>query len=128
MPRLPKHPAVWFGSLAGWFGLLWFLSSMSGVGGGPQIPHLDKVAHFVYFLAGGFLFSGWILKLRPAAPDWRKIMLFTVCAMALTGGLDEWHQCYTPGRSGADPWDWLADVLGGAAGGLVCKTLHRILR
>lgn len=127
MLRLPKLPAIWFGSLVGWFGLLWFLSSMSGVGSGPNITHLDKVAHFGYFLAGGFLFAGWMLNRRPAAPNWRKIILLSVCVMACIGAIDEWHQCYTPHRSGADPWDWLADVLGGAAGAFMLKTLHRIL-
>ena len=35
---------------------------------------------------------------------------------AIIGALDEYHQTFTPGRSGNDPWDLLADTVGAAAG------------
>jgi VanZ family protein len=127
MPRLPKHPAPWFSALAFWIGLLWLLSSIPGANRGPEIDHIDKVAHFGYFFGGGLLFAGCLLSLSRKAPDWRKIIGFTVLAMAIIGFLDEWHQTFTPGRSGADPWDWLADLLGGTAGAFFLKSLHRRL-
>jgi len=41
-------------------------------------------------------------------------MVALVCSVI--GRLDEYHQTFTPGRSGNDTGDWLADTLGGAAG------------
>ena len=35
---------------------------------------------------------------------------------SVIGRLDEYHQTFTPGRSGNDYGDWLADTLGAAAG------------
>jgi VanZ family protein len=51
-----------------------------------------------------------------------------ILGMALIGFLDEWHQLSTPGRSGGDPWDWLADLLGGAVGAFIFKAVHVRLR
>ena len=125
MPRLPKHPAVWFSGLISWQGLLWFFSSQPGMGGGPDIDHIDKLAHFVFFLAGGFLFSGCHFRIRPETPDWKRIIVTAVIAMAVIGWLDEWHQTQVPGRSGADVWDWLADVLGATVGALALRNLQQ---
>lgn len=128
MHRFPRHPAVWFSALACWFGLLWFLSSHSG---GPQklppLPHFDKLAHFSYFLAGGFLLAGGSFWRNPQPGSWKRILGGTILVIAAVGGIDEWHQCYTPGRNGADPWDWLADVLGGTAGAFLFKVIQRRL-
>lgn len=121
MPRLPKHPAAWFSALICWLGLLWFVSSRPGMGGGPDIDHLDKVAHFGFFLAGGFLFAGCHFQIRPENSDWKRIIFTAVIAMAVIGWLDEWHQTHVPGRNGGDVWDWLADLLGGMAGALSAK-------
>jgi VanZ family protein len=91
------------------------------------IPHFDKLEHFGYFLIGGFLLSGGIFTANPERSSWKRIVWTTVIAIAAIGCIDEWHQCFTPGRSGGDPWDWLADLLGGTAGALVLKAVHERL-
>ena len=50
-----------------------------------------------------------------------------VIVLATVGALDEWHQSWVPGRSGNDPGDWLADVVGALTGGLVFKRFHCLL-
>jgi VanZ family protein len=124
MPRLPTHPLPWLSALFCWLAVLWFLSSRSSLGGGPEIPHLDKIAHFSYFFGGGFVLCGSLLSLRDRSPDWQVLIPTTLIAMALIGWLDEWHQTFTPGRNGGDFWDWLADVAGGLAGALAFKAIH----
>ena len=46
---------------------------------------------------------------------------FIVSALLLSffGATDEWHQQFTPGRSGKDVGDWTADSIGGLAGSLL---------
>lgn len=122
MLRLPRHPAVWFAALLLWFGVLWFCSTIEG-GDAPQpLPHFDKFLHFSYFFAGGILAAGWLHALRP---DWKRIVPAAIVLLAVLAFIDEWHQCYTPGRSGADPWDWLADLLGASCGACALKALQR---
>lgn len=127
MLRFTRHPALWLAGLLVWFGTLWALSSLHSAGPRIDVRHIDKLMHFGYFLGGGWLFAGWRFRLAPAAPDWRRIFFSTVTAMALVGAIDEWHQTYTPGRSGGDPWDWTADLLGGAAGALALRAVHQRL-
>jgi VanZ family protein len=74
------------------------------------------------------LLSAWLFRLRPDPPDWKAILSTTILAIALIGGLDEYHQTFTPGRSGNDPYDWLADVLGAAAGAFAFKRFHHRLK
>ena len=125
MPRLPRSSAVWLVPLLVWFGLLWILSSRPGSGQPPLFPHFDKLLHFTYFFGGGFLTAGWLSRFQTPRPEWRVILPTAIIAMALIGISDEWHQLHTPGRSGGDPWDWLADLLGGAAGAFTLKFAHR---
>jgi VanZ family protein len=122
MLRLPRHPAVWFTALLLWFGLMWFFSSIEGSNAPPLLPHLDKLMHFSYFFAGGILTARWLHALRL---DWKRILPTAIILLAVLAFIDEWHQCYTPGRSGADPWDWLADLLGASCGTFLLKALHR---
>jgi VanZ family protein len=77
--------------------------------------HIDKLEHTLYFTAGGLCF---LLGLRLAgfARKTRNAIVVTALFCSLVGGLDEWHQTYTPGRSGGDVWDWVADTLGGFIG------------
>jgi VanZ family protein len=128
MPRLPFPAAAWFAALAVWFGVLWTLSSNHVPGPPLPVPHLDKAAHFIYFLCGGFICAGWHRKFRPNPTAWGLTISLAIVAMALIGALDEWHQCHTPGRHGGDPWDWLADLLGGTTGVLLLKSIHRQMK
>lgn len=130
--RLPIfHPAIPAVLLGMWFVGLWLVSSLPGNDVSlPAFPHADKIAHFGYFLGGGFLLAWLLRSLRPWSA-WR-VALTVLAIIAVIGAGDELHQLFTPGRSGADHGDWLADVAGGFAGAwiflmfyvLVNRTTH----
>ena len=108
--------SVFLGFLFGlWLVSLWILSSIPGEDVHlPAFPGADKAAHFAYFLIGGFLLAGLLNRTL----GWRgwKLLGTLLCVMALIGALDELHQLHTQDRSGADPFDWIADCSGGALG------------
>ena len=117
--------------LAVWLGGLWLLSSLPGNKIHlPSVAYADKVAHFAYFLGGGFLLA-WLVRGLVKWVSWR-VALVTFALIAVVGAVDELHQTWTPGRSGGDRGDWLADVSGGLTGawifliiyGLVTRPTH----
>lgn len=83
----------------------------------------DKAAHFVAFAVGGVLLA---LAFRFAF-TWPKTVIFrrAVLILALYAASDEWHQTYTPGRSGGDVRDWIADLFGCAAGAAAVVAMRR---
>lgn len=106
-----------------WLVGLWVLSSLPGSKVSlPPIPYADKVAHFGYFLGGGFLLA-WSLQVYFS---WRRgmVILVTLGVMAAVGAGDELHQLFTPNRSGADLGDWIADFLGSLVGVLGFIFIH----
>lgn len=118
------RPRTWMILWAAWLAALCVLSSMSQPGPKIDLSGVDKVEHAVYFCAGGACLA-LAAALRAGGSDpqtalalprrwWWKVALLVVLASAVVGWLDEWHQSFTPGRFGLDPWDWLADVTGGA--------------
>lgn len=121
--NLPKRAFIWISVWVIWFVTLWFLSSLQpSTPKGPEIPHFDKVQHFVYFAIGGVLFSGWLKIKRPPMTA-LSIILLTTLIGATVGAVDEYHQTFTPGRSGNDPYDWTADLLGSFFGAFCCLRL-----
>ena len=129
MPQLPGSPKFWLAGFILWFVSLWILSSFAMPGEfNPRIENVDKLQHFGFFFGGAGLLSAALFRLKPEAPDWKRIITAAVIAMALVGWLDEWHQSFTPGRSGNDIYDWLADVLGALAGSFTLRALHRRLK
>ena len=98
-----------------WAATIFYLSSLSG----PDIEKIgihiwDKAAHFLAFFSGAVALTcalrfstGW---------TWLRIGLVGALAIAAYGASDEYHQLYTPHRSGGDILDWLADGLGGTLG------------
>ncbi len=116
--------ALWL-AFAGWVATIFYLSSLAG----PQVEEMnfldlwDKTAHFVAYAAGGVLLAGGLRTGTRLSP-W-KIFRYTVLALALFAASDEWHQMYTPGRTGADVGDWVADTLGAAAGAMAALALGR---
>lgn len=104
----------WLGVLA-WGGVLFLLSANSAPQTGPDFPFKDKVAHCLYFSGGAFCFVLGLFGGSNVAA--RRAIIAGLLFAALCGGLDEWHQTFTPGRTGNDVYDWLADLSGGLLGG-----------
>lgn len=98
-----------------WVATIYYFSSLPG----PQIEQMgvqmwDKLQHFVAFAVGGILLA---LALRWSVRwPWKSVARFAILALATYGALDETHQLFTPHRSGADPFDWLADCFGALTG------------
>jgi VanZ family protein len=106
-----------------WLVGLWVLSSLPGDEVQlPSFPGADKLAHLLYFAVGGALLA---LSLRPGRNWKRSRIIWTVLlSMAVIGVLDEFHQLHTANRAGADPFDWLADCVGGFLGAVVIGWLY----
>ncbi|MDB6154887.1 MAG: VanZ family protein [Chthoniobacteraceae bacterium] len=111
-------------TVAAWVLTIFILSSLSG----SQVEHLnvfrlwDKAAHFIAFAAGGFVL-GLALRVSTAWSS-KKVTLVTIAVISLFGATDEWHQLYTPHRSGADRADWLADTFGAAVGAFLIASIY----
>ena len=129
MTRSLSSQRLWFGAFIAWGVTLFFLSSFSKTmpEGGPEIPHLDKVMHFGYFLGGGIALTTWVLlkKGRESTAAARYLLPFVL--FCIIGALDEYHQTFTQGRSGNDPFDWLADALGALTGVVLANRFHPLL-
>lgn len=87
-----------------------------------DIPFFDKIVHFGLFFIGAVLL-GIALRCTFTFSSWLHLLL-VVAVLALIGGMDEWHQVFTPNRSGADPGDWLADLAGAFCGALVIGWIY----
>jgi VanZ family protein len=93
-----------------WFTVLWLLSSIPAnrLMKMPLISS-DKLQHIGYFLAGSVCFALW-MRVRKMSPRlWWLVPLLA----AVVGAIDEFHQSFTPNRTGNDVFDWLSDVIGG---------------
>ncbi len=132
-PHLPaccSRSSFWFSLFLLWGIILWILSDGPiPTREGLDLPGLDKLLHFGYFFGGAGLLSAalYLLKRTRAALSWQRLVLTVVIVLATVGALDEWHQSWVPQRSGNDPGDWLADVVGALTGGLAFKRFHRLL-
>ncbi|HOK90771.1 MAG TPA: VanZ family protein [Candidatus Hydrogenedentes bacterium] len=117
----PRNPWPWI--TVGWCALLYWMSSGPVNAPGMGLPGVDKVAHGVAYailavLATLSLERDW-RHWSPAALRWLPV-LFT----AVYGLSDEAHQYFVASRQ-ADLLDWLADAVGGLAGGiLMTQTRH----
>ena len=97
---LPWLPA------AAWAAVIFGLSSRPTLPG-PELPGVDKVAHF-----GAYALLAWLLAF--AAGRSRLPIALAVVLGLLYGATDEIHQSFVPGRS-PDVLDWFADAAGVAA-------------
>jgi VanZ family protein len=130
---LVQHPLLCFIAVLAWMRLVWHLSSIPGDGSPPLIPHIDKLMHFLGFAVGGMLMAGLLTSVTRALmrrkARWDFIIPATAILIGLFGWLDEWHQCFTPGRHGANLADWVADFLGGIAGASLFRAIfHRLVQ
>jgi VanZ family protein len=124
--RLFSSPWFWRVLVLAWASVLWWLSSQSKLPSPAKFEGIDKVEHALYFAAGGLCF---LLGLRLAGfvRQTTSAVIVTVLFCSVVGLLDEWHQTFTPGRSGGDVWDWTADTLGGVLGALIALVAEKWL-
>jgi VanZ family protein len=99
--RALVSPRLWLLSVILWAIPLFLLSSLPATPhvDGPEIPHMDKVMHFVYFMGGAFLFATHQLLKYGRAAHAMILVATPILLFALIGALDEYHQTFTPGRS-----------------------------
>lgn len=99
-----------------WFGILWHLSAGPAKAvSGQELPHFDKVLHFSYFFIGALLLCA---TLKDYLFKNHTVLAVTLMGL-LVGAIDEFHQSFTPERSGNDVFDLLADVTGAYVGACV---------
>ena len=125
MNRIAPH---WLRKLAWWGVGIWavtitILSSMTP----PQLEEIpikmwDKAEHFIAFGAGAVDLA--LALCWSTAWSWKRVIVFTAVAISVFGAADEIHQLFTPNRSGADPYDWTADTLGGLTGALLTAFVY----
>ncbi|MDX8412805.1 MAG: VanZ family protein [Mariprofundales bacterium] len=85
------------------------------------IPFIDKWVHgCAYAVMGWLAWHTW----RHHCPAQTAIYLAALFC-SLYGISDEWHQSFIPGRD-ADPFDWLADTIGGCAGAITAYGWSRL--
>lgn len=129
MFHLLSRPILWLTANIIWLITIYLLSSTTKTmpEGGFDIPHIDKILHFGYFFGGGIILTNYLLLTKGTAAPIRFRVFIPLLFFAILGALDEYHQTFTPGRSGNDPFDWLADFLGAAAGIFIAGRIHPIL-
>jgi VanZ family protein len=126
VPRRILASLLWFAVL-GWCGGILWLSSLSPENL-PRVASLtpDKFNHFAAFAIGGWLVASALRISRPSAPVVR-LSLLAIALVVAFAAFDELLQLYTPGRTGADFYDWIADFLGTVAGALFAFFTHAFL-
>jgi VanZ family protein len=106
-----------------WLPLFAYVALIFGLSSLSSVPALapecvsDKVLHFLEYCGLGWLACRAVLSLGwpgRAFPVWLLAFVFASCL----GGADELYQSFVPLRT-ADVRDWVADLGGGAVGGLL---------
>lgn len=115
LPHRALPVLLWVALICWAIGILW-LSSLTPKEL-PQAAFLlsDKINHFLAFAAGGWLAASALRVSFPRSKT-THLILTAIALLAVFGALDETFQEFTPGRQGGDPYDWLADFFGAAAG------------
>ena len=103
--------------------ILWLSSLTPQQLPGAAFLFWDKFNHFSAFVLGGWLAASTLRVSRPLNGTVLTIVL-AVLLVAAFGGLDESLQSFTPGRTGGDIYDWLADLLGAVTGALLSLPTH----
>ena len=117
-----RHLAIWL-AFASWFVVLFILSSVPGERlHPPPYSWTDKVVHVAAFLVGSFLLASACFC--SGKSSLLKSAIFAFIVMVLIGVGDEFHQSFTPGRSGNDRGDLAADAIGALIGIACARLLH----
>jgi VanZ family protein len=114
-----RYAIVLWTALFCWACAILWLSSLSP----DELPDAafafwDKLNHFAAFTVGGWLAAG-ALRTSQRTASRRRVVGLAVLLIATFGLLDEALQTITPGRTGGDVVDWIADLLGAVTGALL---------
>lgn len=121
--RLLQKPLLWWLAVLVWTVVLWMLSANTPLPSGPSFPLKDKLLHCTYFTGGAFCFLAALWGRSRPLPGAARFLLSGLLFTGIIGAVDEFHQTFTPGRFGNDPWDWLADLSGGLLAAWLCRRL-----
>jgi VanZ family protein len=78
----------------------------------PFIPHLDKIAHFIFYLVAILLAGLAFYRRNPQKENNRNYLYIFMGILFAYGGLIELLQLYLPGARSAEWTDILANTLG----------------
>jgi VanZ family protein len=120
---LLQKPQLWWLAVLMWTVVLWMLSANTPLPSGPSFPLKDKFLHCTYFASGAFCFMTALFGKRRPLPGATRFLFAGLLFTGIIGAADEFHQTFTPGRFGNDPWDWLADLSGGLLAAWLCRRL-----
>lgn len=123
---LARNPSFWWWLVVVWFIALFLLSSIPKLPPGPDIPFEDKILHTVYYSIGAACFY-LARRFRHNTLGGMAATFTAVLFCMAVGAFDEFHQSFVTNRSGNDPFDWLADTLGGFLGSLFGRMTWRML-
>jgi VanZ family protein len=113
LSRLHKFFIYWFPIII--YCLIIFIqSSYPSIKTTPELPHIDKMLHFVAYALLGTLFLR-AFKTSRIKNNVKFMLILSVLLSSLYGISDEIHQYLIPYRD-ADLMDVLADTLGGIMG------------
>lgn len=115
--KLLTRPRTWWVLFGCWAAGIFALSSLSTLPPSPISPdflEIDKILHAAAYTIGAlFLTAALRLQLPRSA---LRIAALSLYLMLLFGLIDEIHQGFVPNRSGLDPGDLLADIIGSLVG------------
>jgi VanZ family protein len=101
-----------------WAALVFALSAQSSPLG-PNVPFVDKVAHFLEF---GTLSALLTRALVGSGVGTTRAVAAAIALSTLYGASDEIHQRFVPSRA-SDVFDLAADAVGACAGAWACGAL-----
>ena len=107
-------------ALAGYCGLIFWISSQSSLPTPMLFEFQDKLMHGGAYFGMGVLCWRAFGHLNFAA---KHRLLAGVLFCGLYGFSDEWHQSFVPGRD-ASGWDWLADSVGAVLALWLMQSIH----
>lgn len=86
-----------------------------------DIPNVDKLFHFIeYFILGALLIRAFVNS--SDKPNFKSIFLLSILIAFVYGILDEFHQCFIPGRY-PEIFDIFSDIIGSFLGALL--SMHK---
>ena len=117
IPRRWWPPVAWLGAI------LTATSLPKSVIPDVGFQFADKGLHFSMY--AGFAFLTARAMHNPPRTTLPRVLVASFLLVLAIGALDEWHQHFIKGRS-TELFDWIADSLGGLAGGLAWVMGNRL--